>query len=116
MIFRKNERNLIIMTNTTTPRTLTDLTTPELHEVLAALKRNERYNDIKSKYNLASNSLDSRSADKCIALIKERTPVEPTPEPTKLKDYARLSNTAPRLQKELYDCGAKVDSEGKFYW
>lgn len=94
-------------------RTLNDLTIDELKGVKHDLQLGVRYNEVKAKYNLASNAVNADTIGICSKLIFEKTPVEPEPEK---KDIARLSNTTSELQKELYNCGGKVDSEGRFYW
>lgn len=111
-------------------RTINELTVEELQNVINELSRGTRYNEIKAKYNLASNAVNANTSAECAKLIAERAPKEPVVTEKKFTGYANVKNQTAEQQAKLLTpvtvklpdgsvitggC-ATVDANGDFVW
>lgn len=90
-----------------------ELTIDELKNVVTDLEKGMKYNDVKAKYNLASNAVNYNTIAECKKLIEELTP---TPEPTKFTGYYGIQHTTPEEHEHLLSIGVIVDENGYYCW
>lgn len=94
-------------------KTIKELTIDELKNVVADLEKGMKYNEVKAKYNLASNAVSYNTIAECKKLIEEMTPA---PEPAKSTGYYGIKNTTPEEHNELIALGVTVDENGFYCW
>lgn len=94
-------------------KAIKDLTIDELKNVVTDLEKGVKYNEVKAKYNLASNAVNYNTIAECKKLIEELTP---TPEPTKCTGYYGVKHTTPEEHAKLLACGVKVSEQGYYIW
>lgn len=94
-------------------KTIKDLTIDELKNVVTDLEKGMKYNDVKTKYSLASNAVNYNTIADCKKLIDELTP---TPEPTKCTGCYGIQHTTPEEHEKLLSIGVIVDKDGHYCW
>lgn len=93
-------------------KTIKELTIEELNNVVTDLEKGVRYNDVKAKYNLASNAVNANTIAECKKLIAEMTPA-----PTKsFTEFFGVKHTSPEEHKKLIARGVTVDENGYYCW
>lgn len=95
-------------------KTIKELTIDELKNVVTDLENGVRYNDVKAKYNLASNAVNASTIVDCKKLIEELTPT--TPEPKRCTGYFGIQHTSPEEREKLLAHGVIVDEDGNYCW
>ena len=91
-------------------RTIRELSVEELQNVIKDLQFGARYNDVKTKYNLAPNAVSANTITECEKLLAELQPKE-----KKFTGYLSV-NSDPVLQQKALAGGAKVDANGYYVW
>ena len=95
-------------------KTIKELTVEELRQVVSDLKSGVRYNEIKTKYNLASNAVSANTITECEKLIAELTPAPAAPK--QFTGFYGIKNTTPEEHKDLIARGVTVDENGYYCW
>ena len=94
-------------------KTIKELTLNELQNVVSDLEKGVRYNEIKTKYNLASNAVSANTLTECKKLIAELTPATPV---RTFTGYYNTKHTTPEEHNELLALGVIVDADGNYCW
>ena len=94
-------------------KTIKELTIEELNSIVTDLEKGVRYNDVKAKYNLASNAVNANTIAECRKLIAELTP--PAPART-FTGYYGVEHTTPEEHEQLLALGVIVDEDGNYCW
>lgn len=94
-------------------KTIKELNLNELKSVVTDLEKGVRYNEIKTKYDLASNAVSANTLAECRKLIAELTPDAPV---KTFSGFYNTKHTTLEQQNELIAAGVIVDKEGNFVW